>query len=133
MRTRLGRTQSGFSLLELLLVLALSSILAYLGVGAYQHLRQGLESEQAKVNLLGYSQQLLYYHQQHQSYADDALQLADSDRYDYQLEIDSAGANFLLLALPQAKQAGAGALSLDNIGTRKHYQSDSAQGAYEAW
>ena len=126
-------SQQGFSLLELLLVITLSAILAYFGVGAYQHLRQNLESEQAKVDLLGYSQQLLYYHQQHQSYAEEALQLSDSARYDYRLEIGSSDASFVLLALPQGAQSGAGALSLDNLGSRKHYAADTDQGSYEAW
>ena len=119
--------------MELLLVITLSAVLAYFGVGAYQHLRQNLESEQAKVDLLGYSQQLLYYHQQHQSYAEEALQLSDSARYDYRLEIGSSDASFVLLALPQGAQSGAGALSLDSLGSRKHYAADTDQGSYEAW
>ena len=125
--------QQGFSLLELLLVITLSATLAYLGVGAYQHLRQNLESEQAKVDLLGYSQQLLYYYQQHQSYAEEALQLSDNARYDYRIEIGSADSSFVLLALPRGSQTGAGALSLDNLGSRKHYSADTDQGSYEAW
>ena len=123
----------GFTLLEIVLALSISSILLYLGLGAYQHLRQDFEQQQAKLQLLDYSQLLHNYHQQHRSYSDSALQLVDSQRYDYRLSLNSDQQGFSLQALPIQSQSGSGAFSLDHLGDRRHYISDYPQGDYQSW
>ena len=124
---------SGFSLLELLVVIALSALLLSLGLGAYQHIRRDLAEQEAKLDLLEYSQALQSYYQQHLRYTPEALELDTDTSYNFQLEIDAKQSAFELQAWPQAEQSGAGALSIDHRGDRRHYDSDYPSGAYQAW
>ena len=126
---------SGFSLLEILLALAILGIIASLAAGAYSIFAQRAYREQAKAQLMAYAQELEMVYSQNRSYQDAEPSLSDSAFYTFYWESLESGSGFALYAQPLAQsfQEGSGALRLDHLGNRWHFQSDLPTGDYEPW
>jgi len=132
-------TKLGFSLMELLIVLAIIGILAGLAYPRYnQHLTTAHRSY-AKVALNDLAARLEQYYTQNNSYAGATLSgLGVSDvnyKFYYQLKIDQAlDDKYVISALPQGKQAqedaDCGSLILDQTGNRSVTGSAKAE---ECW
>lgn len=137
MRLRL-RGQSGFTLMELMIVVVIIAILFGVGLPSYNNAITRSNRADAQAALLGFAQAMERHYQQNLSYLSAATGGADTGAPDptvfpstaplegqalYNLAIQAANANppfFRLRATPIAggRQDGDGILEFDSLGTR---------------
>jgi type IV pilus assembly protein PilE len=113
----------GFSLLELLLVLALVSILAALSSASYLHYITRVNRIAAEASLLDLSARLERYYALNQSYEGASIEkLSPTNNANYQFALSIEGDQYLFKAIPQGAQAAhdqnCATLSIDNLGQR---------------
>src|SRR5262245_7698829 len=119
-------TQRAFTLLELLVVLAIISILIVIGYPTYtQHVLKAQRSE-AQIALLDLASAMERYYSLNNTYMGANLSNLEVNQYtssnDYHLEINNLSDNsYLLKAIPingQVKDEACGELSVDQTGNR---------------
>jgi type IV pilus assembly protein PilE len=127
---------SGFTLVELMIVVAITAILVAIAIPSYYAYVMKSRRADAKVALSEISQRLEGYYADNNKYATDfdKLKLANSGFvkkggtfqskdgwYQLQIEVDTAGQKYTLKAVPQGAQASdgrCGTLILDNTGKK---------------
>lgn len=100
----------GFTLIELMLALAISALLLTLGYPTYTHYQVRAERSRAQIALMQLAAKLELYFDAHQTYAGATLQslgaAALTQGVLYRLAIDDANAqHFLIEAIPEDQQA----------------------------
>lgn len=114
--------KTGFSLLELLIVLAMISILGVIAYPAYTSHILKTHRAQAKINLLALAAQLEQYHVLNHSYQGASLATLNFQPKEefYHYEIQAKEDSFLAKAIPVGKQTRdqCGILMYDNLGQK---------------
>lgn len=118
---------SGFSLLEIVIVIAITSILSGISYVSYQHYVTAARRTEAKTALYELAHKLEHYYAENHTYKGAtlaALQAAAvTENGFYALHIAAQEQNYLLSAAPQKTQAEqdqkCGALTLDDAGRRQ--------------
>jgi len=138
--------QQGFTLIEILVVLAIMSILVMVAYPAYQDQVKKSRRADAQSSLLSLSNALERYFTANNTF--DGAALGNSGIYPAEAPIDGATKYYNLSltlstdklaytisAVPKNAQTGDGCLQMAAIGTRTHYTdvSDSCAGAAENW
>lgn len=130
---RVGDRQSGFSLIELMIVLVIVAVLATIAYPAYREQVQSTRRADAQQALMGLAAAMERYHSQNLSYESAAVgdkdtgapriyaseAPLDGDRKYYDLRITSASVDdYTLQAQPKNDQDGDGFLQLTADGSR---------------
>lgn len=127
MQTAFRRRAGGFTLIELMITVAVVAILASVALPAYQDSVRKSRRAQAKADLVELAQNLERYHTIQNTYATATLAFAQSPRegtahYTLSFDKDPTGSTFGIQAVPveggsQAKDK-CGTLSLDQAGRK---------------
>lgn len=132
----MANKQQGFSLLEILIVLAIVAILTLAGYPSYQYYLSKSKRHQAKSALIQLAARMEVYHSVNGTYKDaneNVLGIKElNEGLAYQLSITEVEANyFRLLAVPNAwqeKNDDCGTLTFTSAGERM-----SSKGAIQCW
>jgi len=138
------KTQSkGFTLIEILVVVAIVSILAVIAIPAYQDQVSKARRGDAQATLLSLSNAMERYYTQNNTFVGAALGAAgifpdeaplDNATKYYDLSISASSAtSYTLQATPKNGQVGDGCLEMVSIGTRTRYAADNCSGATSSW
>lgn len=131
-RTRAIRRTPGFSLIELMIVVAVIAILAAIVYPNYRESVLKSRRGQAKADLVEMAQILERRHTVENSYPDEMPNLSDSSalaHYDFDLEIAAGGQAFVLTAAPRGGQGEdrCGTLSLTSTGQKTNSSGTFAE------
>lgn len=131
-----ARLHRGFTLIELMIVVAVVAILAAIAVPSYQDsVRKGRRG-QAKADLVDVAQQAERYRTVNNTYDGFALASTSSPStgtafYTLAIEVNEAGSEFAATATPIAGTAQesdrCGALTINQAGTRQHSTGTDAE------
>ncbi|TAA45628.1 type IV pilin protein [Pseudoxanthomonas winnipegensis] len=127
MSSRGNRLASGFTLIELMIVVAVVAILASIAYPSYQEYVRKARRAQAKADLLEYAQLAERFHTVNNTYVNFTLPTKQSPREGgtayYKLDLSNqAQATFLITATAQGPQASdsCGNLSINQAGVKKN-------------
>ncbi|SHF64920.1 type IV pilus assembly protein PilE [Modicisalibacter ilicicola DSM 19980] len=125
------RRQKGFTLMEMMITVAIVGILAAIAVPSYQRYTERANRTEAQALMNEFAQRLERRYSQTFSYGADGngytpanlnlpMDQNAAPRYQFAIDITNGGNSFVIRALPDAGQAGdgCGALSLDQNGAR---------------
>lgn len=127
-----SKSQAAFTLIELLLVLAIVAVILSISIASYRYLYQKSHRQQAQIELMQFAESLFDYHKTHGSYPTQS-DWPTTDNYRYEVEISTDGDTFIVQAVPLNSQRNDGLLYLDSRGERRHYASDQRFGVYQNW
>lgn len=126
-----SRSQSGVTLIELMIVVVIIGIIAAIALPSYQRYIERTRAGDAQANLMSLAQAMERYHTQKGTYVGAAVGKGgifpaeaplDGGRKYYNLEIVSATATtYTLRAAPKNGQGG-GNIELDSTGARTNWQ-----------
>ena len=122
------RLQRGFTLIELMIVVAVVGILAAIAIPSYQDSVRKSRRAQAKADLVEYAQMAERWFTVNNSYAAFALP-ADRETPQYDIQVNAAATTFTLTATPEDGQAEdrCGTLTINQAGVKTHSTSVPAQ------
>ena len=113
------RKAGGFTLIELMIVVAIVAIIAAIAVPSYQESVRKSRRAQAKADMIEYAQMAERHYTVNNSYATFALP-ADRDTPQYDVQINANATTFTITATPQGGQAEdrCGTLTVDQAGRK---------------
>lgn len=124
---------SGFTLIELMITVAIVAILAMIAMPSYQEQVRKARRSQAKADLLESVQAVERFYTVNRTYVGAALPFAESPRdtaagtgyYALGFVAAPTATAYAIAAVPQNSQAGdrCGTLSIDNVGRKFHQSS----------
>ncbi|MDE3400172.1 MAG: type IV pilin protein [Coxiella burnetii] len=119
---------SGFSLLELLIAMAMAAILTVIAYPAYRYYLVAANRRSAEVGLLRIASRLKEFHSLNETYQGATLShlKIENESRDYLFQLSQLTTeSYLIKAIPQAKQAAdhCGTLSIDQSGHQKASES----------
>jgi type IV pilus assembly protein PilE len=136
-------SQNGFTLIEVLIVVAIIGILAMIAIPAYQDQVTKARRGDAQAALLSLSNAMERYYTQNNTFAGAALgdggifpdeSPVDGSSKFYDLSIDAASATgYTIQATPKNNQASDGCLEMTSIGSRTRYAADDCTGTTSNW
>ena len=115
------RKAAGFTLIELMIVVAVVAILAAIAVPSYQESVRKSRRAQAKADMVEFAQLAERHHTVNNSYA--AFELpADRETPQYDLQVAATPTTFTITATPEGGQAEdrCGTLTIDHAGRKTH-------------
>lgn len=114
--------QQGFHLIEMMICIAMISIISALGITSYQHHLNHAKRLAAEVVLSKLAIAMEQYYMVHDSYLGATLAALGSDvdiaNHAYQLQIEARDQDYVLLAVPAARDDACGTLQLDASGKK---------------
>ncbi len=122
------RLQRGFTLIELMIVVAVVGILAAIAIPSYQDSVRKSRRAQAKADLVEYAQMAERWFTVNNSYAAFTLP-PDRETPQYDIQVNAAATTFTLTATPEDGQAEdrCGTLTINQAGRKTHSTSVPAQ------
>lgn len=116
--------QSGFSLIEMMIVLAIVGILSAMAFPIYKGTILKIRRTEAKVALLNLATKMEHYYLYHHSrYSEVSLQklgvMNKTEHHYYKLLINASDDHYELIAIPTFKDEACTQLSLNELGEKK--------------
>lgn len=116
--------KTGFSLIEMMIVLAIVGILSSLAFPIYTTTVLKIRRAEAKIALLNLATQMEHYYLYHQnSYAQASLETLGisikTEHHYYKLSLTASAHHYELIALPTFKDAACTQFSLNELGEKK--------------
>jgi type IV pilus assembly protein PilE len=111
-------SQTGFTLIELMIVVVIVAIIASVAYPAYTRQVQNTHQQTAQGEMMAALASAEAWRAQRFSYDGFALTgaMTTSDRYDFNVVLGANNQSMVINALPKGAQAGAGAMAINNQG-----------------
>lgn len=126
--------QRGFTMIELLIVLAIAGVLALVALPVYQGYQADSRRQLAQAELLEQAGRLEAGYTRADGYKQIDSYNFPRARPAYRIAMQRTADNsYRLMATPLHSQVGDGLLYLDSLGERRHYNTDNQSGNYTSW